>query len=398
MNIVRIVYEWPPPWAGLAPAPYEMTKAQVKLGHKLTVFCARWGRSGSQVTVPNVDIYSVPRELFSGGVALSSSIAILFKYLKWRRKNTPDIIHSHGHFGIWIYLYRNFLERFFPWAKELNSPLVVHFHNTVKGRWERLKSNGSDISFISKYLSWPLAQKSDKWAIKNADAYIFVSEKLKQEAIKYYGADQRKCFIVESGVNPMVFKTVTFDEKNKTRIDLNLSPFDKVVLNLGMMVERKNIHILIESLKFLPKNYKLMLLGPEGKKDYELKLSDIIEKNHLESRIVRVGYTPYPEVPIAFQASDIFVLPSSFEGFPKVVLEALSVGIPVLASGYDPQDKVTGFHKIDTLNAEDLAIQIRTIISNPEHIDIRKIAQLYSWDVKAKQVEGVYSFAKEKYK
>ena len=39
MNILRLVYEWPPPWDGLAPGPYELTEAQQKLGHDVVVFC-----------------------------------------------------------------------------------------------------------------------------------------------------------------------------------------------------------------------------------------------------------------------------------------------------------------------------------------------------------------------
>ena len=46
MKILRIVYDWPPPWYGLAPAPYEMTVAQTKLGHTIDVFCGRWPRAG----------------------------------------------------------------------------------------------------------------------------------------------------------------------------------------------------------------------------------------------------------------------------------------------------------------------------------------------------------------
>ena len=39
MNILRLVYEWPPPWDGLTPGPYELTQAQLKLGHQVMVFC-----------------------------------------------------------------------------------------------------------------------------------------------------------------------------------------------------------------------------------------------------------------------------------------------------------------------------------------------------------------------
>ena len=46
MKICRIIYDWPPPWSGLAPHPYEITKAQLKKGHDVTVLCARWPKAG----------------------------------------------------------------------------------------------------------------------------------------------------------------------------------------------------------------------------------------------------------------------------------------------------------------------------------------------------------------
>ncbi|MFC1621922.1 glycosyltransferase family 4 protein [Patescibacteria group bacterium] len=398
MKIARIVYEWPPPWAGLAPAPYEITKSQTKKKHEVTIFCARWPRSGRLVTVPDVNIHHVWRAPLQGTVALTSAIHIFFKYRKWRKRNTPDIIHAHGHFGIWIYLYRNFLERFFPWSKELKTPMVMHFHNTVKGRWEKLKEEKAYVSPISRFLDWPLAQKADKWALKGATACIFVSEKLKQEAIKYYKADPERCFVIESGVNIEIFRSAGSEEKQKTRNDLNLDRYDKVILNLGIMVERKNIHTLIESLRFLPPEYKLMLLGPDGEDDgYKLKLLSIIDQYNLEERVIRVGYTPYPQVPIAFQMADIFVLPSSFEGFPKVALEALATGIPVLASGFEPKYEVPGFVKIEKADPENLAAQIKAVVTNPPQVNTYKVMHLYSWDVKAAQIDKVYEFVKKAY-
>ena len=46
MKIARIIYDWPPPWSGLAPHPYELTLAQLKLGHEVEIFCGRWPHAG----------------------------------------------------------------------------------------------------------------------------------------------------------------------------------------------------------------------------------------------------------------------------------------------------------------------------------------------------------------
>ena len=209
MKILRIVYDWPPPWDGLAPAPYEMTSAQVKLGHEIDVFCGRWPFAGPIETLKGAKLHPFLREPLRGTLSITTSLIVFFYYLFWRLKNRPDVIHSHGHFAIWIYAYRFFLKKFLPGAKELKVPLIAHFHNTVKGRWEKLEGQDKNIKAISRYLSWPLAQMSDRWAIGSADACIFVSPETKNEAIKHYNTDPSKCFVVETSVNTQLFSPIS---------------------------------------------------------------------------------------------------------------------------------------------------------------------------------------------
>lgn len=390
MNILRIVYDWPPPWDGLAPAPYEMTQEQVNLGHHVDIFCGRWPMAGPVEKLPNTTVTPFIREPYPGFLNLTTSVLMFIYYLYWRLNNKPDVIHSHGHFGIWLYAYRNFLKRKFPDSEELKIPLVVHFHNTIKGRWEKLKKQGKDIKPLSEYLSWPLALKSDMWGVAAADACIFVSADIREDAIKYYNADPDSCFVIESGVNISTFKSVGMEEKAKIRNDLGIAPSDTVILNVGAMVERKNIHLLIETLRYLPTNYKLVLVGPRSGDPYEEKLMDLITKYDLQYRIFRVGYTPHPEVPIAHQASDLFVLPSEWEGLPKVVLQSLACGVPALASGFKAQNAIRGLYYIDKLTPKDLANQIKEIVNKHVHVDVANVMNNYSWKVMARKVDQVY--------
>lgn len=391
MRILRIVYDWPPPWSGLAPAPYEMTNAQVKLGHEIDVFCGRWPFSGPIEELPGVKTHSFIREPLAGTLNITISPIMFIYYLLWRKRNKVDVIHAHGHFGIWVFAYRVFLKRYFSDAKELQTPLVVHFHNTVKGRWEKMRLANKPIRWISKTLSWPLAQKSDEWAVSAAAACIFVSDEIRQDAIKYYEAEPSKCFVVETGVNVELFTPIGPEELAKTRAEMELSLSSKIVLNCGAMVERKNIHLLVESLKFLPKEYKLVLVGPSSSVDYENKISDIIIKNELDNRITRIGYTPYPHIPIALQVANVFVLPSEWEGFPKTVLESLACGVPALASGFKAKDDISGLVYITELSPEVIAKQIQEIVEGDLDVDLGFVRAHYSWNVMAKKVEQVYA-------
>ncbi|HOM77590.1 glycosyltransferase family 4 protein [Patescibacteria group bacterium] len=394
MKILRIVYDWPEPWAGLSPHPYEVTVTQAKKGHEVTVFAGKWPNSGRMIIPENVSVVGFMREPLRGTISLTTSVCLFFYYLKWRRSNVPDIIHSHGHFAIWIYLYRLFLRKFFPNSLELKIPLIVHFHNTTEGRKQKLLEKKTTISPISKYVSWPLSTLSDKWAIKAADAFVFVGQELVEEAKKYYNAPSEKCFVIESGVNDTLFKPVGGEEKEKTRKDLGFDPTDTVILNVGMMVERKNIDKLILSLKHLPSPYKILLVGP-GDPEYLKKLDQIIHDNHLTDRVMQSGYASYPEVPIAMQAADIFVLPSSFEGTPKVVMEALSCGVPVLASGFKLTQDISGLKYLDKTDPQFIAESIQAMLANPPFVDREKIYREYSWSSRVQKLEEIYESVKK---
>ena len=397
MKILRIVYDWPPPWQGLAPHPYELTVSQVKEGHNIEIFCGRWPRAGAIETPKGVKIRPIMREPFPGTIFFTSSVILFFKYLSWRRKNIDvDIIHSHGHFAIWIYLYRYLLQKFFPWAKELKTPLVVHFHNIARDRWDTMVKQKKQISLLSKYLIWPFSVFSDKLAVKSAAACVFVSEENKKKAIELYKADPRRCFVVETGVNPDLFKPITQEEREKSRKDIGFDIYDRIVLNHGVMSERKNILLLVQMMKFLPKNYKLLLVG-SGESSYMGKVNEEIKLNGLSERVMQTGYTPYPHTPVGYQISDIFVLPSSWEGLPKVVMQGIACGTPCLVSGFKLSQEISGLYYLESLKPEHLANYIIKILDNPVPVDSNKISAVYSWDARAREIDHVYEFAKNNY-
>lgn len=396
MKILRIIYDWPPPWQGLASHPYELTVSQAKMGHEVEIFCGRWPKAGNIEQPKGVKINPIIREPFQGTIFFTSSVILFFKYLSWRKKNTPDIIHSHGHFGVWIYFYRVFLQKYFPWSKELQIPLVVHFHNIARDRWDSMEKAKKDIKPLSKYLVWPLSVFSDKKSVKGAAACIFVSEDNMKKAIDLYGADPKRCFVVESGVNPLLFRSVGSEEKENSKRDIGFDPDDKIILNHGLMSERKNVHLLIEALRYLPRNYKLFLVG-SGDSGYVTKINTAIKENGLEGRVTKVGYTPYPLTPIAYQISDVFVLPSSWEGLPKVVMQGLSCGVPCLVSGFKLSEELKGLYYLESLDPEHIANYILHLVENPDSVDTQRIALHFSWDVRAREINNVYEFAKKNY-
>lgn len=389
MKILRIIYDWPPPWNGLAPNPYEITLSQTKMGHTVDIFCGRWPKAGDPVSMKGVKLHSFLREPIPGSISFTTSLYMFVYYLFWRNKNSVDVIHAHGHFALWIYLYRKVLKKLDSTNDEFDVPIVAHFHNTVVGREEALKKKGVALKFVSQYIAWPFEKLANTLAVEVASALIFVSEDTKNEAIKYYKAIPEKCFVVENGVNIDSFTPIKREEKEKTRKDLGLDMLDKVILYHGQLVERKNAHLAVEALALLPQEYKLILMGP-GNEDYIDRIEKIILEKKLSKRVIKIGYTPYLEVPIAFQAADLFILPSSWEGLPKVVMQSLACGVPALASGFKLNTELTGLFYLENLEPATIAKQIKSVLSNPIYVDVSLVRSKFSWDYKASQIESIY--------
>jgi glycosyltransferase involved in cell wall biosynthesis len=396
MKILRIIYDWPKPWQGLAPGPYEITNSQISQGNEVEVLCGYWPKAGGIENPMNIKIYPVLREPFPGTIFFTSSILLFVQYLIWRSRNKADVIHSHGHFAIWIYCYRLILQKLFPWSRELRIPLVVHFHNIAQSRKDKLEKNGVDVKPISKNIAWPMEIFANKLAVRVAAANIFVSEDNKKDAIELYKADSRRCFVVETGVNPELFKPVGEEEREKSRKDLGFDVYDKIILNHGLMSERKNIAVLIEALTFLSNEYKLLLVG-SGDPVYIEKLNEIIKARKLEDRVIKVGYTPYPQVPIAYQVSDVFCLPSSWEGLPKAVMQGLACGTPCVVSGFKLSEDINGLYYLDNLEPAHVADQLKSVVENKPNVDINKVVVFYSWGRRSHEIDKIYEFAIKNY-
>jgi len=126
-------------------------------------------------------------------------------------------------------------------------------------------------------------------------------------------------------------------------------------------------------------------------------IDKIVIDNLLGSRIKKIAYTPYPELPIPIQSSDLFVLPSDFEGLPKVVLESLACEIPCLVSGFKFTDNVNGVYYLENKDPKYIAEQILKVSQAKNEIDIDSFRAKFSWKTKMSVLNSLYQrFISEK--
>jgi len=382
MNILRIVYDWPEPWDGLAPAPYYLSRSQGLLGHKVTVLTG--GLNGSSIKhfkftdrpEKNVKVIKLPRALTKHtGPFLTTSPVALIVYFWEKILGNAKIVHGHGH----TMLFFNIYKALFGWIDK--TPYIAHFHICAKKRARLAKERGEKFTFLQKLFENPLHNLSDWLGVRVADKCIVVSETSKQDFIKSYGADPEKIVVVESGVPTNVF----FPSKSKQL------GFRSELIGIGAISPRKGVNLIIEALKYLPNEYIFRWIGPEQVKGYMDELKRLAENLGVSNRVVFSGYIPNKDLPDYLRKAAVYVLPSSYEGFPKVVLEALACGLPAIVSGFRANSEIRGLYYFKSLTPKNIAKDIKDVLNSNVEVDIGKIQTQYSWDAKAREVDRVYS-------
>lgn len=168
--------------------------------------------------------------------------------------------------------------------------------------------------------------------IKNIDGIITVSEFSKNDICKEFNYPKEKVFVTylaaEDIYTPLNLHHCKSILKSKYSIESDF------ILYVGGFSPRKNILSVIESFSLLrsklKKDIKLIVVGNKGI-SYPIYQKRAEELN-ISSEIIFPGFIPMSDMPIFYNAAQLFVYPSSYEGFGLPPLEAMACGTPVITS------------------------------------------------------------------
>ena len=370
------MYDFPPPWVGLAPFGWELTKAQVEAGHEVTVICGNWRNARPPLPkLPSkLSLVRIPREPFSSTLFLSSAVLAYFQILKEVRTSKFDAILGHGQLPMYYHLHRLILGRF------LTSNYFLTLHVTAAGR--RRNALGEKLGLMTK-IEWYFHELSDRWGVRIAQHIFVTGENVKDEVVEFYKADPNKITVLENGVDFDIFKPGGKSVNQEYKLKTN----EKVILFVGVHNNRKGLDKLIQSLKLLPTHYKLLTVGSGSEDDLQL-LNRLVEDNNLTDRVIFAGPHPYP-IPDYYHCADVTALPSQYEGFPKVVLESLACGVPVLASGFKVINPPKGLKIIKHPDPKLLAEGVLDLVRDHHKVDLSAVRSRYSWKAMALRIDLV---------
>jgi len=231
----------------------------------------------------------------------------------------------------------------------------------------------------------------------NADMIITISESAKKDLINSLGLPEDKIKVIYCGIDEAYQPTQNLKSIEATRKKFNLP--EKFILNVSTLVPTKNLPTLFKAFALFKSStslsHRLVIVGGKGWKYKEILKA--VTQLGLEKDIIFTGYVPREDLINIYNAADLFVYPSFYEGFGLPPLEAMACGTPVIASNVSSIPEVVGEAGI-LLNPFDIAGIAEAIEKVIRDDDLRREmvekgitqAQKFSWRQNASETKKIY--------
>jgi glycosyltransferase involved in cell wall biosynthesis len=169
-----------------------------------------------------------------------------------------------------------------------------------------------------------LVRFATRYALRKADIVTTVSEAIAEEVISL-GLDRGKVRVIYNGLDMTSIRQRANEPVNHPWIHEEIP----IIVSVGRLSQQKNYPLLLDAINLVRQKMRvrLWLIG-DG--DERLKLKSMAQNLGLEEDIFFWGFQ---ENPFKFVArSSVFALPSLYEGFPNVLIQAMAVGVPVIST------------------------------------------------------------------
>ncbi len=213
-----------------------------------------------------------------------------------------------------------------------------------------------DLIFLKHREQYPWLDRQvytvkTKYAARYAHRIIAVSEETKQDLIEYYHVPEKKIEVIYQSIDPRFYAAADADALSAFRKKFQLP--DQYILNVSSFFPRKNQLKLIEAFDLIKDKIPQYLVLAGGAGSMLPEINEMIKERKLSDRIITPTHVSNDEMPLLYQASDLFVYPALMEGFGMPVLEALVSGVPVIATGSGAIREASGEGGL-TINPEDM--------------------------------------------
>jgi glycogen(starch) synthase len=388
MRVLHLSWEFPPRIiGGIASHVFDLSRALARRGIEVHIVTCNFPGAREYETIDGVNVhrfeaYAAGDSFYSWALRMQKSMersaCDLINFIKG-----VDVIHVHdwlsGAAGIGLkHLYRR--------------PLIATIHSTEYGRRTGIHNDlQKSIHEVEGWLCW------EAWRIVTCSWYM-------RDHVSWCFNIRNKLCVVPNGVDVTKFHFNFNYWEVKGRFALHS---EKILLYVGRLVQEKGLDVLIKALPIVLSRgvpAKIVVVG-EGsqKQEYQQLASDL----GLSDRVFFAGHVDDWTLRALYRVADATVMPSRFEPFGIVALEAMAARCPLIVAASGGLNEIvdhgsTGL-KVPIDNPEALALAIVRVTTDKGfrdwivHNAYEKCLWNYNWDKIAEWTAGIYDAVLHEY-
>lgn len=395
MNIVHIAGDAPSSDFGTMHTYYGIEKAMINSGHSCVHIASSKSLFLNSKTIDGIKI-SYARGL-PVHEAILSTIFFQVSSLEPLKKSRPDVINTCGCDTLGAALF----------AKKHDIPLIHFLFGSsigLKDVYCKEKQVWGKIIGYSTYdelrnaALWRVRSKLERRLSKLAEKVSVPCVQRREEVLKNFGLPEEKVKTVHLGVDCNDIQKKIMESSNRINSGYKLKD-DFIFLTVGGSIWRKGILWYLKAIRDikneLGRDIKFVIVGL----DYPKRVKEIAKSMGIDEYLLCEGHMRHEQIIDYYAAADAFVLPSVEEGFGLVTLEALSAGLPTIAT------KVGGVADILTNqkdavvvapgNSKELSTALIEVLNSDALRNKLKrngleIAKKYTWEKTANEMLAIY--------
>jgi glycosyltransferase involved in cell wall biosynthesis len=385
LSVIMLTWEYPPRIiGGISPHVYHLSRSLAKNGVKVYVVTCDFPNAPQHEIMDDVEVYRIdsyknPSPDFASWVYLMNmnmqkEAATLIKSLGGK----VDVLHAHD----WLVATAGIgLKHVF------RRPLFATMHSTEIGR-----RNGINSDYER------MIHETEAWLAYEAWKVICCSDYMISHVRWAFGLPEDKLIMVPNGVNYEAYSKNNEESLTQFRHKISL-PEEKIVLFVGRLVYEKGVHVLVNAVpRILEKvNAKFIIVGNGYMKE---QLSNLVKVMGLSHKVLFTGFVDDETLRRLQKCADVSVVPSLFEPFGIVALEAMAAKSPVVVSDTGGLSEIVEHDvsgvKTYTGNPESLAWGIIKVLTDKAYADwiktnaYNRVKDKYDWDKIARQTIAIY--------
>ncbi|MFB6186099.1 MAG: glycosyltransferase family 4 protein [Halobacteriaceae archaeon] len=261
---------------------------------------------------------------------------------------------------------------------DIEPPVVLTGHGTSIGETKSVALE-TPADYLLKFFFYPMNVVMDYLAGNEGDEIVAISNHAKDDLVNTFNFDETSVHMIPHGVNTDRFYPRE-EDCSKTNAEKT------TLLYVGRIGPRKGLDLVLYAISEIGDNDLEFLVAGTGRHENHLK--SLATELNIASQVKFLGYIPNDELPSLYSSADVFVLPSRYEGFGLVLLEAMACGTPVIGAN------AGGIPTVDR-EVESFIDAISLLVENEDkrskmQMKARNYALNNSWEEIVYEVEQLY--------